>query len=219
MVDPYVYDASALRFDEILRHCVRAGVLGEEQRHRAQSRDLAHELPVGEPGLPARVVAGIAVPDQILLGDDQPIAELREELHVFEALHLPGTVDDVVARSLLGFGDRQALDAWQIAQSLQRVVAGVVGQQGADAYPTGSLERRDQFENVDLRAGGDRAQGAGVDRHAQSAHLATRDAQSARQRTLGVAGGVRDDVRVVGVAGPHDLLVGQLDLGPSLQQR
>ena len=79
VVDPDVYDARAGRLDEILGGRVISRVLGEEDdavgRRQGRPRDPPEALPRGE----TREVRWIVKSDQVLMGQDQALAEGGQE--------------------------------------------------------------------------------------------------------------------------------------------
>ena len=90
-----VHDAGALRLDQIFRKRFGACVVRQEHDMVGERQREPRESAVVAPRFVVAVVRGVVVPDQILVGDDQAVAEADEHLHVGLVVDLERPMDDV----------------------------------------------------------------------------------------------------------------------------
>ena len=177
VVDAEMDDACVRRFDELLGERVVAGVSGEEHHPVGRGEGQLGQIAVIPPRLARWEVGGVVERDQVLLGQDQPLAERLEEAQVAGVAQLKRAVDDVGAARRLAVGGE--IHARQCPEALAGSLTRLVGEDRRDPHRRGAGEAGDKLEHVDVGPGGGPGQDPGVDRDRQSVQRAARGAGGA----------------------------------------
>ena len=197
MVDPEPDHARPGWIDQILGDGIVAGMRGEEGDTIGGRQGQCGQPAVVLPRLGAREVRGIVVADQVLLGQDQPVAECSQEGQIARVAQLKRPVDDIRPRTA---GDRGLTigDERYAALGLEtpdRILARVIGHDNGQADLSGPGESGDDLECMHMRPDRCAVKDAGVDHRREAGYRPPDPAGGAGRGGWGHAVFARSDRR------------------------